>query len=77
MTGLIFHSRLVYGKEKVRNNLAVDVENRSLEKATRKKNEGRNELQGSPQEEILEQLKLNDRIGTSDFDVVAGSYCFC
>lgn len=37
VTGLIFHSRLVCGKEKVRNNLTVDVENGSLEKVGRKK----------------------------------------
>lgn len=37
VSGLIFHSRLVYGKEKVRKNLTADVENGSLERADRKK----------------------------------------
>lgn len=69
VTGLIFHSRLVYGKEKVRGTiLTVDVENTSLD-ASRKKNEGRSELQGSLREEILEHLKLNEKVRTSDFDV--------
>lgn len=77
VTGLIFHSRLVCGKEKVRNNLTVDVENGSVEKVGRKKNEGRSELQGSLQEEIFKHWKLNEKVGTSDFDVVVGSCCFC